>query len=135
MSTQEKTENNKFAYLDQWITQNKKVNLRTVVLKESADLDKLNWKNLEQVKPEVIQELKAYQRLMKILPEKNHKLIMKLLDVNIHSAIQVASMSKQEFLTSYSKIFNSKKITAEMFYNRSLAIKTKLMLNHVRNIS
>jgi len=135
MPQKEKTKTARFVYLDKWIVQNKKIDLRTIRLNDTPSNDAINWKGLEDFQSEIIPQLKAYQRVSKILPEKNHQLILNLLQANIHSAIQVASMSKQNFISTYSHLFSSKKITAEIFYNKALAIKTKLLLRHVQKIN
>jgi len=135
MPQKEKTQIARFAHLQKWLTQNKKIDLRTAKINDASSIDAMNWKSLENFQSQIIPQLKAYQRLSKILPEPNPKLILELLQVNIHSAIQVASMSKQNFISTYSHLFSSKKLTAEMFYNNALAIKTKLLLKHVQKIS
>jgi hypothetical protein len=137
MKTKENNKQNQesFVYLKKWLTQNKNVNLLTAMLNDSASVDAMNWKKLEDHKAEIIPQLKAYQRLIKILPRKNNKLILDLIGANIHSAIQVASMPKQNFIKTYSHLFSKKEAAAEEFYNKALAIKTQLLLKHVQRIS
>lgn len=135
MKTKEKTDQNRFANLKKWLAQNKKVDLLTATFNNPASVDAMNWKKLEDQKTEIIPQLKAYQRLLKILPRKNNKLILNLLGANIHSAIQVASMPKQSFITTYSNLFSGKEAAAEVFYDKALAIKTQLLLKHVQRIS
>lgn len=133
MPSNEKTIGSQFSYLEKWFSQNKKINLRSVAIQSSSAT--MNWDGLEDYQSSIISELKAYQRVLKILPNKDHQLIMKLLQVGIYSAIQVASMSKQNFLTSHSHLFSGKKVTAEDFYNNALAIKNRLLLKHLQQIS
>lgn len=135
MKTKEKINQNSFAYLKKWLAQNKNVDLVSAMFNHPASVDAMNWKKLEDQKAEIIPQLKAYQRLLKILPRKNNKLILNLLGANIHSAIQVASMPKQNFITTYSHLFSGKEAAAEIFYNKALAIKTQLLLKHVQRIS
>ena len=135
MRTNEKVNQNGLAYLKKWLAQNKNVNLLSATFNDPASIDAMNWKKLEDQKAEIIPQLKAYQRLLKILPRKNNKLILDLLKANIHSAIQVASMPKQNFISTYSHLFSGKEAAAEIFYNKALAIKTQLLLRHVQRIS
>ncbi len=133
-------ENNKqsqdgFVHLKKWLAQNKNVNLLSARFNNQASVDVMNWKNLEDKKAEIVPQLKAYQRLLKILPRKNNKLILNLLGANIHSAIQVASLPKQNFITTYSHLFSGKETAAEEFYDQALVIKTQLLLKHVQRIS
>ena len=122
-------------FLEKWIKQNKKVDLQTVKLNDPASLETFKWTGLESEKDLVTKQLKAYQRIMNILPKKNHALAMSLLRENIHSAIQIASVPKQTWLDKYAKLFNRKSIDAEAFYDAAVAIKSRLLLKHLQRIS
>ena len=122
-------------YLEKWIKQNKKVDLQVAKLNDEATLSSFKWTGLESNKEAVQKQLKAYQRLLNILPKKNHELIMSLLGENIHSAIQIASLPKQTWLEKYAQLFSPKSISAEAFYEAAVAIKSRLLLKHLQRLS
>ena len=123
------------SFLENWIKQNKKVDLLTAKLNDESNLAAFTWTGLESQKEVVKKQLKAYQRIMNILPKKNHALAMSLLRENIHSAIQIASVPKQTWLDKYAKLFNRKSVSAEAFYDAAVTIKSRLLLKHLQRIS
>lgn len=135
MKSTKSTKENSLANLKKWLTKNKKIDLKTTSLSSPSTIEAFNWKNLEDQKEQLLPLLKAYQRLLKMLPDNDQKLILSLLKADIHSAIQVASMSRQHFITTYNKLFAKTDTSVEAFYDSAVSIKSRLLLKHVRSLS
>lgn len=76
-------------------------------LTEHPDYDGLyvNWQDptiitqlLGQGSQTLLPLLKAHQRLIRIIPKEHHDIAFYLLERGLHSAVQIASLSKQHFL-------------------------------------
>src|SRR5262245_32156969 len=70
------------------------VDWRAVAL-DDAGLDALSWRELER--ETLVPLLKAYQRLVRILPPGEERRALPLLESGLHSAIQIADLPRDEF--------------------------------------
>ena len=65
--------------LKAFLRKNKKVDFRTADLLHASTLDSYKWTGLEDNKEGLISQLKAYQRLLRIVPNDQYDLAIKLL--------------------------------------------------------
>ena len=131
MAKKETEKSDRFEKLNKFLRQNKKVDFMTTSFFNPKKLEALNWKGLEDDQQEVLRHVKAYQRLVRILGEDNPKLIKSLLKANIHSAIQIAAIPKQKFMSDYFKLFGKDKELMSKVYRRAVAIRSKVLLKHM----
>ncbi len=72
--------------------------------------------------------LAAYQRLLKISPQADQRILLALLKEGIQSALQVATIPRQQFLSKFKGLFNNEEKTINQFYNNAQVIKTRILL-------
>ena len=80
--------------LKQWLADHHDYDWLQMDWQEEAVLTPLLGKESDTLLP----LLKAYQRLLRIIPKEHQDLAVSLLERGLHSAVQIASFSKQQFL-------------------------------------
>jgi len=134
MTTKKKTpQASQFKDLNKFLRQNKNLDWNKVNFVNQKQLEDLNWKGLENNRGKVLKEVKAYQRLVRILGENDPKTIRALLKENIHSAIQIAAMPKKEFKKQCAAIFKKDERMDEV-YKKATAIRSQLLLLYMNNL-
>lgn len=87
-------------------------------------LDELNWEGLD--KENTLENLRAYQRLMKICDDSF--VIQSLLDNGLNSSHHIASMTEDGFVAKYASRLNISEELARKIYKNAEAVKAKTML-------
>ena len=134
MAKKNQVKNNSLKSLNAFIRKNKKADLETVNLLDEKTVSAFNWKGLEEEKEKIIQQAKAYQRLLRIVPEGDPKLIKALLEENIHSAIQIASISRQQFSKQYLALFGNDKQLLERTYENAVARRNQTLIRYMNQL-
>ena len=123
--------NNPFTKLDKLIRQNQNVDFRTANFLNAKTVEALNWKGIKtEDQDQVLQQVKAYQRLVRLLAEDNPKIIMELLKRNLHSAVQIAAIPKSRFMKEFREVFKDEALM-EQVYARALAIRSQVLLKYM----
>lgn len=116
-----------------FIAANPAVKWQGINLNSPSKVDVLNWGDL--VKDSLIKEVKAYQRLFRLVGENKSELIFSMLENNLHSAIQIAAMPKQHFFTEYSTLFfEQEKGFVEKIFKKAKAIRSQILLSYMQRI-
>ena len=97
-------------------------------------IDALNWKGFLNYKDQLVESLKVYQRLLRVLPEGDPALIESLIRAGLHSAIQIASIPKSKFVLEYGGLFSHDKLLIDATYQKALAIRSQLLIKHISAI-
>ena len=135
MTIKIKPKDDTLQHLNKFIKQNSKTDFTTVNLSETTKIDDLNWKRLGKYKEDILKQLKAYQRLLRIMPEGTaHKIIMSLLQKGIHSAVQIASIPKQQFIATYLPVFGKDKKSIEAFYAHAMAVRSRILIQYMNTL-
>ena len=122
---------NRFSKLDKFIRQNKEIDFKTINFLDAETLANLNWKRIEKEdQPQVLKQAKAYQRLVRLLAENQPKIIKELLKRNLHSAVQIASIPRQQFMQEFRKVFKDEELMKRV-YNRALAVRSQVLLRYM----
>ena len=133
--TQRRTKNeNRLGKLNKFLRQNKDLDWQTVNLLDRQKIEGLNWKGLEKDQDAVLKEVKAYQRLVRVLGQDNPTLIKALLKENIHSAVQIAAIPKQQFIKQYAPTFKKDHALMENTYKKAVALRSQLLLRYMDRI-
>jgi hypothetical protein len=120
------------AELQRLIEVNPSVDWRAVALDGPGALDALEWLEL---KPEgVMPLLKAYQRLVRILPASEEHRALPLLESGLHSAIQIASLSQDEFARRWSELFPGDEALGLAVHRAALSRRSELLLHHIQDV-
>lgn len=122
--------------LNAFLRRYKNTDFRTVDLLSQTSLDNFNWPDEDEEKASLLGHLKAYQRLLRVLPSDNGErpvadIAKALLKINITSALQIASMGKKSFARETLKIFSSDQALTEQVYKRALAARKVLALRYI----
>lgn len=120
--------------LDKFLKQNKSIDIRTEDFLDQPGNDKYKWKGLEKVKDEVLVVLKAYQRLMRIIPNQEPKVVKALLKKGIHSSLQITEIPKTKFIKDNLKILGGDEIVAESVYLRAIAMRKIVAIQYMNAV-
>ena len=117
--------------LNAFLRKNKTVDFRKADLLNASNIDKYKWSGLEKEKESLIKQLKAYQRMLRLVPTDRDDLAKKLLTTGIQSALQIASMSKKVFIENNLKLFENDRTLAEQVYKRAIAVRKLVTLQYI----
>jgi hypothetical protein len=129
--TRKKRSKSKFA---QFVGQNKKLDIRTADFLNHTTIASYNWAYLKNHQAEVIDELKKWQRVTRLLPENKKRIAAKLLKKGIHSAHQIASISRQTFLNDYEKVFGGDHELMVQVHDKARAIRSQIVLKYAEYV-
>ncbi|OJH33893.1 hypothetical protein [Cystobacter ferrugineus] len=120
------------AELQRLIEANPSVDWRAIALDSPAELNALEWHELE---PEaVVPLLKAYQRLVRILPESEERRALPLLESGLHSSIQIANLSRDEFARRWNELFPGNESLGLAVHRAAISRRSELLLHHINDI-
>src|SRR4051794_18194730 len=97
--------------LTELLKRNPDVDWRSFEFRDAGLIDQLDWQLDQQLdrpsdaRAELLPWLKAYQRLLRILPPTEDRRAWRLLKLGLHSAIQIASLSRDDFSRCWNELF------------------------------
>ena len=130
----------KIKNLEAFIKLNKSVDFRRENLQNisqsTSDIDSYNWKGIEAVKTTVLEQLKAYQRVLRVLPEnieadRSDKIARSLLKLGFASALQIANSPKKTFIEKAEEAFFHDSGLIEQAYQRAIACRKAVALKYM----
>ncbi len=127
--TLEKWTNTDLSTLKKLLNQNSEIDFLNLSLNDENLVDKLKLGNKNKEKN--IRLLFAYQRLLKIAPKTDLKILGYLLKDGLQSALHIAAIPQQQFLKKYTDTFEGDIAKAIQFYENAKAIKTKVLLKYM----
>lgn len=113
------------------IEANQLVEWRAVAL-DNAGLAALDWGELEPAA--MVPLLKAYQRVLRILPPDEEHRALPLLDSGLHSAVQIADLARDEFLRRWGVLFPGEDALGLAVHRAALSRRSELLLHHVNEV-
>ncbi len=117
--------------LKAFLRKNKKVDFRTADLLHLSNIDTYKWTGLEEHKESLIKQLKAYQRLLRIVPHDREDLAQNLLKSGFQSSLQIANTPRKVFIRDNLKTFGKDRTLAQQVYKRALAVRKVVALQYV----
>ncbi|MEM9003399.1 MAG: hypothetical protein AAGE59_07735 [Cyanobacteria bacterium P01_F01_bin.86] len=120
--------------LNNFLKKNKTVDFRVADLLHSPNLDTYKWPGSEAAREELLHQLKAYQRMLRVVPEGQEELAKKLLKSGIHSSLQIASTPKKVFIQTHLKLFDNDRALAEQIYLRALVLRKAVTLQYIARV-
>jgi len=123
-----------FKKLNAFLGKNKAVDFRKADLLHTPNIDKYNWAGLESEKESLLNQLKAYQRMLRVVPEGRDDLANALLAKGIQSSLQIVNMPKNAFVRDNLNIFDSDSILAEQVYTRAVALRKAVTLQYMARV-
>ena len=120
--------------LNTFLKQNEAVDLRSVDLLHLTTTDEFAWAELAPDRESLIPQLKAYQRMLRVVPEGREDLAKKLLESGFHSSLQIAGTPKQDFIQQNSSLFGGDTALAEHVYTRAIALRKAVTLQYIAQV-
>ena len=117
--------------LKQFLDQNRGVDFQFFDLRDEVSINGLNFENLTDQKTELISLLKGFQRLIRIIPEKNRDAALLLMKQGVHSALQIAAMTRRDFLGKYAGLFNDNEVLADAIYKSALKKRSMILVQYM----
>lgn len=119
------------AELQRLIDANASVDWRAIAL-DRVGQGALDWRELD---PEAMMPLlKAYQRLVRILPPGEERCAMPLLESGLHSAIQIAGIPRDEFARRWAALFPGEDALGLAVHRAALSRRSELLLHHINEV-
>ena len=122
-----------FAELRALLSQNPALDPATANLVSGSALDALDWRGLSSRRDALVDELRAYQRLARLLPAPAPALIFALLAAGVRSAIQVATMSRAELERLLGPHTGGDARLCQQVQANAQAIRSRVALRYVRS--
>ncbi len=125
--------------MNTFLRKNKSVDFRKADLHHKASLEALKWDVSRKSKESLLKQLKAYQRLLRLLPNGNGDLVTDdiakaLLQKGITSSLQIALMPRNTFIKDTLKIFLDDVSLAERVYKRAIACRKRVVLKYMNRL-
>lgn len=118
-------------HLTKFLGQNKGVDFLLMNFLDEENINTLDFKNLKRKKTEVIFQIKALQRLIRIIPENNQEVALSLMQAGIHSALQIAAMTRKDFMGKCSALLNDNHELSDAIYNNALAKRSTILVQYM----
>lgn len=125
--------------LSNFLRKNRAVDFRRANLQHKQAIEKYNWGVSGKEKANLISLLKAYQRILRVLPNDSDQvdtvaIAKALLKNGIHSALQIADMPKRIFIKDYLKCFAGDADLAERTYKRAVVSRKQVTLKYTNRL-
>lgn len=117
--------------LKQFLDQNRGVDFQFFDLRDEVNINGLNFENLTDRKTELISLLKGFQRLVRIIPEKNRDAALLFMKQGVHSALQIAAMTRRDFMGTYAGLFNDNGEMADAIYKNALKKRSMILVQYM----
>lgn len=117
--------------LKDFTARNRGVNFKLFNFNEIAAVDNLDWTGFEDSREILFELVKAYQRILRIMPERKEDYAFIFLKNRVHSAMQVASMSMKQYMTAVTEMIPDDREGAEEIYNRALNRRSTILVQYM----
>jgi hypothetical protein len=117
--------------LIEFLDQNQGVDFLVINLQDEESLSRLNFKNLIEKKTELVFLAQAFQRLLRIIPEKNQEAALSLMKEGIHSALQIAAMTRKDFMSRFADMFHDNGKLADVIYKNALEKRSVILIQYM----
>jgi hypothetical protein len=133
MSRNQATTPEMLTEVTRFVTLNGQVDWRTFSLGHVGALRALC--SLEENEPEqLLLLLRAYQRVLLVLPEGEERRAVPLMADGLSSALRMAGLSQEEFLERWGRLFPGERALGEVVYRNAVARRGRVALAHVERV-
>jgi hypothetical protein len=122
------------ARLQHIIEANTSLDWRAFSFEDPSLLGSLQWRGHEGQQDELVSLLKAYQRLLRILPEREEHRALPLLRTGLHSAIQIAGLPREEFVRRWAELFPGEVALGETVHQNAIGRRSYVLLQHIKSV-
>jgi hypothetical protein len=132
MAASKQSNRNPYAKLKRFLKNNADETLRTLDLRDPSIHDSLNWKGVKKSDIDLHQQLRAYQRLLRIAPaEAPEGFIFALLKADLDSALKIAAIPLPRFLNDFQKVSKDEEVLRTCHRN-AVAIRSQVLLHYLK---
>jgi hypothetical protein len=117
--------------LQRLLDENASVDWRAVSIDDPSLLAGIAWRAFEAARDALLPLLKAYQRLLYILPPSEDRRALPLLRAGLHSAIQIATIPQDQFAQIWAALFPGEAVLGEAVHRNAVIRRSYLLLHHV----
>lgn len=117
--------------LIKFLEQNQGVDFSIFNLRDEENVNKLNFKNLIKKKSEIVLQIMAFQRLIRIIPEKNQEVALALMQQGVNSALQIAAMTRKDFMGMCAGLFNDNDKLADEMYKNAQEKRSTILIQYM----
>jgi hypothetical protein len=118
--------------LAEFLNKNQGIDWRAVSFRDISQIDRLDWANDERA--ELLPLLKAYQRLLYILPPSEDARALRLLQVGLHSAIQIAGLPQTDFAQRWNELFPGEEALGCAVQDAARNRRSELLPQYIQDI-
>lgn len=114
----------------EFLDQNRTTDFLKVNLLSEEETRKLDFGSLAKKKDELVSLAKAYQRLIRVVPEHDRDAALALLGQGVHSALQIAKMTRKDFMGRFASLLEDEKL-ADAIYQNALKKRGVILLQYM----
>ena len=118
--------------LTRFLNKHPEIDWRAISFQDIGLLDRLGWANDDRA--ELLPCLKAYQRLLFILPPSEDARALRLLRAGLHSAIQIAGLPQVEFAQRWSELFPGEEALGRAVQDAARNRRSELLPQYIQDI-
>lgn len=122
--------------LSAFLRKHKATDFRVADLLNPASLEKFKWPADTSDKQDLLDQLKAYQRLLRLLPAgkgvDSSDYAKELLKEGFHSALQITDMGRLTFVSKVTSLFDGDVSQAESVFKRALACRKLVAIKYLK---
>ena len=118
-------------HLIKFLDQNEGVDFLLMNFQDEDNISTLNFKNLKRKQAEIIVQIKGLQRLIRIIPENDLEVALSLMQAGIHSALQIAAMTRKEFMGKCAGLFDNNDELSDAIYKNALAKRSAILIQYM----
>lgn len=115
-----------------FLNKNHGIDWRAFSFRDISQIDRLDWDDDERA--DLLPWLKAYQRLLYILPPSEDARALRLLQVGLHSAIQIAGLSQADFMQRWSELFPDEEALGLAVQDAARNRRSELLPQYIQDI-
>jgi hypothetical protein len=105
-----------FHHLRRFVHENAAIDFATIDLDQAESAAQFCWAGLQEYREEILRQLRPYQRLVRIVQPVHSDIVFNLLGSRILSALQIAAMPRQRFITTYLQALGNDRPLIEATY-------------------
>lgn len=118
--------------LTKFLNKNTGIDWRAFSFRDISHMDRLDW--AEDDRTELLPWLKAYQRLLFILPPSEDARALRLLQAGLHSAIQIAGLSHADFAQRWNELFPGEDALGRAVQGAARNRRSELLPQYIQDI-
>lgn len=110
---------------------NQEIDFRVTDLVSNESLERLQWDGVSLEKDALLTLLKAYQRILRVIPVGLEDYAIDVMQCGFGSALQIASTPKKHFIDALKAVFDEASVVPLQIYQRAIALRKSITLDYI----